>query len=95
MVGEEGPELRVLKQGDGIVPANMTENLMEWGRYRPEDIFGRGMGFETVTTGSSSEIYNMNFDSIILPDVDDFNSFKNALMTESKNYAIQIQSDRT
>ena len=27
LVGEQGPELRVLNQGDGILPANITRNL--------------------------------------------------------------------
>lgn len=31
MVGEQGPELRVLNQGDGIVPADITRNLMKIG----------------------------------------------------------------
>ena len=29
LVGENGPELRVLNQGDGIIPANLTKNLMD------------------------------------------------------------------
>lgn len=94
MVGEEGPELRVLNQGDGIVPADMTENLMEWGRLRPSDIFDSMSPFEIISSGSSVENYNMNFDSIVLPDVTDFDSFKSALLNESRNFAIQIQSER-
>lgn len=31
MVGEQGPELRVLNQGDGIIPADITRNLMKIG----------------------------------------------------------------
>ena len=31
MVGEQGPELRVLDQGDGIIPADITRNLMKIG----------------------------------------------------------------
>lgn len=94
MVGEEGPELRVLHQGDGIIPTDMTENLMEWGRLRPSDIFNSMMAFENVGMGNNVENYNMQFDSIVLPDVTDFESFKSALLNESRNFAIQIQSER-
>lgn len=31
MVGEQGPELRVLNQGDGIIPTDITRNLMKIG----------------------------------------------------------------
>lgn len=31
IVGEQGPELRVLNQGDGIIPADITRNLMKIG----------------------------------------------------------------
>ena len=31
MVGEQGPELRVLNQGDGIIPADITRNLIKIG----------------------------------------------------------------
>lgn len=32
MVGENGPELRVLNSGDGIIPSNITKNLWSLGR---------------------------------------------------------------
>lgn len=35
MVGERGPELRVLGQGDGILPADITRNLWDWGKISP------------------------------------------------------------
>lgn len=35
MVGEQGPELRVLGQGDGILPADITRNLWDWGKINP------------------------------------------------------------
>ena len=31
LVGEKGTELRVLNRGDGIIPAEITKNLMEFG----------------------------------------------------------------
>lgn len=35
LVGEQGPELRVLGQGDGIIPADVTRNLWNWGKINP------------------------------------------------------------
>jgi len=40
-VGEYGPELRVLNQGDGIVPAQATKNLMEIGQYSLNQIMDK------------------------------------------------------
>ena len=47
LVGEEGAELRVLGQGEGIVPHNMTANLFEWGQTRPSDIVSAITGAQT------------------------------------------------
>lgn len=94
IVGEEGPELRVLHQGDGIVPADATENLMEWGNFSPTEFISRIGEMTFMTPESGSDIYNMNFESLVLPDVTDFESFKEALISNSRNYAVQIQSNR-
>lgn len=77
LVGENGPELRILNQGDGIVPANVTKNLWELGKYSLKDILNAG---QNVT-------YNM-FDKLILPNVTDFNSFVNEIK-KFKQFAFQ------
>lgn len=35
LVGEKGPEMRVLNSGDGVLPANITKNLWSWGMTTP------------------------------------------------------------
>lgn len=35
LVGEKGPEMRVLNSGDGILPADITKNLWSWGMTTP------------------------------------------------------------
>lgn len=35
LVGERGPELRVLGGGEGIIPADITRNLWNWGKINP------------------------------------------------------------
>ena len=41
LVGENGPELRVLNNGDGILPADITRNLWGWGSMDPTSVFGK------------------------------------------------------
>lgn len=60
-----------LSKGMGIVPATLTSNLMDWGRFSPYN-------FKTSAT-SSSAVYNFKFDKIELPNVSDANSFVNDL----------------
>lgn len=74
LVGENGPELRVLGQGDGIIPADITRNLMRMGSM-PMGTFG----------GTSGDLYNFNIDTVKLENVNDVEGLFNGL----KNLAIQ------
>lgn len=78
LVGEEGPELRVLNHGDGIIPANATKNLMELSKYSIKDILA----------SKGQTMYSYMFDKIVLPNVADFNSFVNELK-RFKQFAYQ------
>lgn len=68
LVGERGPELRVLSSGDGIIPADATRNLWDWASYNPKD-FMSGM--------SNDNIFHIG--NIALPNVTDAKSFVNGL----------------
>ena len=68
LVGEYGPELRVLNSGDGIIPADATRNLWDWGAYNPKDFMGR-MGSDNI----------FHIGNIALPNVTDAKSFVNGL----------------
>ena len=68
LVGEKGPELRVLNSGDGISPADATRNLWDWASYNPKD-FMSGM--------SNDNIFHIG--DIALPNVTDAKSFVNGL----------------
>ena len=68
LVGERGPELRVLNSGDGIIPADATRNLWDWGAYSPKDFMGR-MGSDNI----------FHIGNIALPNVTDAKSFVNGL----------------
>jgi TP901 family phage tail tape measure protein len=58
LVGEQGPELRVLDQGDGVIPADVTRNLWGWGKINPNAI-----------TSNMSNIFNI--DNLTLPNARD------------------------
>lgn len=90
-VGEEGPELRVVNKGDGIIPADMTRNLMEWGKFNPMNLLSKIPGFNR---DKSSQVYSFSFDKLVLPSVNDAAGFINALKSESKRLAVQVQSER-
>ena len=68
LVGERGPELRVLNSGDGIIPADTTRNLWDWGAYNPKDFMG---------SMRSDNIFHIG--NIALPNVTDAKSFVNSL----------------
>lgn len=90
-VGEEGPELRVVNKGDGIIPADMTRNLMEWGKFNPMNLLSRIPGFNK---DKSSQVYSFSFDKLVLPSVNDAAGFISALKSESRRLAVQVQSER-
>ena len=77
LVGEQGPELRVLNQGDGIIPSDITKNLWDIGKLSVDQIL-QGKG--------SSYVYN--FDNLTLPNVTDAMSFIREL-ANFKRYALQ------
>lgn len=64
LVGERGPELRVLNSGDGIIPADATRNLWDWATYNPKDFIG-GIGGDNI----------FHIGNISLPNVTDTQSF--------------------
>lgn len=78
LVGEEGPELRVLNQGDGIIPSNATKNLIEMSKYSLKDLLA----------SKAQNVYSYMFDKLVLPNVTDAQSFVNELK-RFKQYAYQ------
>lgn len=80
MVGEKGAELRVLNQGDGIIPADITRNLMKIGSNPAA--FMRG----NTTTNTTFNVSNVS-----LPNVTNAQQFVDGL----KNLALQKAYGRT
>ena len=67
MVGENGPELRVLGQGDGVIPADITRNLWDWGKINPSNLAARAVS------------YMFNIDNLSLPNARDATSLIDGL----------------
>ena len=76
LVGENGPELRVLKPRSGIIPSDITRNLWNWGSIDPNIL--------TSLCGSTTS-YTFQIDKLSLPNVQDAKSLVEGL----KNLAYQ------
>lgn len=86
LVGEKGAELRVLNKGDGVVPAHMTENLMDWGTQKPNDFVNK-----MLNKGKEMLSNVINVGNVSLPNVQNAKEF----VSELKNLAYQAAYSRT
>lgn len=89
LVGEEGAELRVLGQGEGIVPHDMTANLFEWGQTRPSDIVSAITSAQNENSGIMICIENFNPS---LPNVVDGEGFANYLKNNFWRNVVQYKT---
>lgn len=77
LVGEQGPELRVTKSGDGILPAAITQNLWSWGKLDPDKVLGgvmhnlgnlvfnnANLSFPNIRTGSDARLFVENLKNL-------------------------------
>ena len=64
LVGEQGPELRVLGHGDGIIPADITKNLWAWGATTPASMMAAISGGLMKNSNMSVTIQNLNLPSV-------------------------------
>ena len=78
LVGEKGPELRVLNSGDGIIPADATRNLWDWAKFSPKEFSGGG---------TMIHIANLN-----LPNVRDGNDFVKYMVNNFWRETVQYAS---
>ena len=78
LVGEKGPELRVLNSGDGIIPADATRNLWDWAKFSPKEFNGGG---------TMIHIANLN-----LPNVRDGNDFVKYMVNNFWRETVQYAS---
>ena len=86
LVGENGPELRVLGQGDNIIPAYQTANLWKWSGTTPESM----LKTLELRKGNGCNSYTFNVSKLELPNVSNAKEFVAGL----KNYALQYSYKR-
>lgn len=83
-VGEQGYEIALLGAGNAIMPHNISEHLMSWGQYSPNDLINN-IGGAT---------YAYQFDNLVLPNVTNAQDFIRELK-QLPNKAIQTSIGRT
>lgn len=79
IVGEDGPEMRVLGKGDGIIPSDVTNNLWKFGQN--PHMFMRSYG------QSLSNMFNIS--NLTLPNVHDAQSLVSGLERMAHQYVAQ------
>nr|DAT93669.1 MAG TPA: minor tail protein [Caudoviricetes sp.] len=89
LTGEEGAELQVLNQGDGIIPHDLTSNLWEWGETKPSDIVSAFANVQKDQSGVTICIENFNPS---LPNVVDGEGFANYLKNNFWRNVVQYKT---
>lgn len=79
LVGEDGPEIRVLGRGDGIIPSDVTNNLWKFGQN--PHMFMRSYGQSLSNT--------FNISNLTLPNVHDAQSLVSGLERMAHQYVAQ------
>ena len=80
LVGENGPELRVLNHGDGILPSGITDNLWRWGSMTPSDMLA------SLAQRVQNWAQTLNINNVTLPNVRDAQSFVSGLRELAQQY---------
>lgn len=93
LVGEKGPELRILNQGDGIIPHTITENLMALGSISSQQWQALISSNIQNNKQPTENITHNHFDKIVLPNVSNGQQFVNELKNLS-NAALQSSGRR-
>lgn len=80
LVGENGPELRVLSRGDGVLPSSITENLWKWGSMTPDGILA------SLKQRVQGRTQTININNVTLPNVRDAQSFVSGIKELAQQY---------
>lgn len=87
LVGENGPELRVLGQGDGVIPSDITKNLWAWGTTTPSSMLSTFSGLSSIGHTMAVTIQNLN-----LPGVHDGQGFVDYMRNNFWRKTLQFQT---
>ena len=63
--GKDG-NLSFMRKGTGVVPADLTANLMEWGQFTPDSFnLGGGVNVNMINNAVIKPQYDFSFDSLV------------------------------
>ena len=63
--GKDG-NLSFMRKGTGVIPADLTANLMEWGQFTPDDMnFGGGVNINMINNAVNRPEFNFAFDALV------------------------------
>ena len=58
--------LSYMRKGTSVVPADITENLMEWGQFTPDSLnLGGGVNVNMINNAVIKPQYDLSFDSLV------------------------------
>lgn len=63
--GKDG-NLSFMRKGTGVVPADLTANLMEWGQFTPDSLnLGGGVNVNMINNAVNKPEFNFAFDALV------------------------------
>ena len=63
--GKDG-NLSYMRKGTGVVPADLTANLMEWGQFTPDSLnLGGGVNVNMINNAVNKPEFNFAFDALV------------------------------
>ena len=101
--GKNG-NLSFMRKGTGVVPADLTANLMEWGQFTPDSMsLGGGVNVSMINNAVNKPEFNFTFDALVkaehidentLPEVKRFVQQEINSLVKQMNYAIKGKGAR-
>ena len=101
--GKDG-NLSYMRKGTGVVPADLTSNLMEWGKFTPDALnLSGGVNINMINNAVNKPEFNFTFDALVkaeridentLPEVKKFVQQEINSLVKQMNYAIKGKGGR-
>lgn len=104
LVPTESGNLSYMRKGTGVVPADLTANLMEWGQFTPDSMnLVGGANVNMINNAVNKPEFNFTFDALVkaeridentLPEVKKFVQQEINSLVKQMNYAIKGKGGR-
>ena len=96
--GKDG-NLSFMRKGTGVVPADLTANLMEWGQFTPDSMnLGSGVNINMINNAVNKPEFNLNVDNFLrcdnvsqgaMPELKQFVKEQMDSLVKQMNYSIK------